>query len=760
MGSLSIPNLGPYPGTYNPGQYNTGASGPFSASGGYNPFGGVVQGNGSANIEGLYGQLGANYFQQGQQFTTDQSELANTYNSAELGYGGLTNQLYSPIWSGGGGYTPEQMSNIVQSGAYGNIASELPGNQFTSAQDTAITGNPYQAYSSFTSQTPEINNLASQYATGLDEAVAGAGQNADTAITGLQSGLSNSINPTALSLPASYAPTIAGELATGAGALSSAQANPALTPTSQYLTQAGVSDSQVDQLAEQAASGVGAQYQSTEDALKQGAAAAGDATPLALAYAETGLDRSSAASQADAATNATLQAQAAQRTAAQNIQNTQLNAGQYQSGLASSNALAEQNAGIAANTGEAQLGLGAAQALTGYELNAATTGGEAAINEANLVGSNAVNALGAGYNAGNQALEYGASTGAGLESAAESAASGRASGLASNEQATSEYGEGLQNTMANELSGQYVSSYAPWVTQQNMGLTAAQSQEGYYGGQGNTATSQNLQGTGMYMGGTENAAAGLAGRQQVNQQNSFGQQFTNNLGANLGKSLGTVGAGNQNVGFGSEHGSIIDHHQLIEVGEHDRPEMILPLDPRTPPANRNIFEEMGAKLGDQMGIHKRGYETGGITGGNDFTSDLLGLDVAEDPNIIPHYARGGFTMPHIPRIPSPHIHQNAIPLPHVRLTTPSLHLNMPLRMPRISQPIRPAGLPGVGTGYAANPLSSITPPSYEQGGIVNTQSAQLQNVQGRKRNDYRINMGKHNRPMPMPYSEMGSLTGV
>src|SRR6516164_5355728 len=109
MGALAIPQIGQPPGTYN---YPSSAYNPMNARDVYN----------------MYGGLGQSYFDWGQSFGTQQGALANYYGGNEAGYGNLTNQLYSPIWQGGGGYTPEQMQNVLQSQGLQDVLAQSPNN--------------------------------------------------------------------------------------------------------------------------------------------------------------------------------------------------------------------------------------------------------------------------------------------------------------------------------------------------------------------------------------------------------------------------------------------------------------------------------------------------------------------------------------------------------------------------------------------------------------------------------------------------------
>jgi hypothetical protein len=331
-----------------------------------------------------------------------------------------------------------------------------------------------------------------------------------------------------------------------------------------------MSDQQVQDLATSAARGVGAQYQSTQDQIRQNAMAAGNTSPLALGSAMGALNRSSAASQADALNKARLDALAAQRAAATGIQNTQLQAGQYQAGLGTQAGLALTNA-----------------ALQNNQFN--TTANEGAVQYAGNLANN------------NQ--QFNANMSTNLQSQAEQNSSNRAAQIAGNRQGIS---QGNQNTQLgiNQLQSQRGGQVANMNQQvQQEGRQAATGQQQYYGNQANQANQFRLQGQQLTNNAMGGAASGYANWGSTGGQ-GFGDFLKKSTANSLGQWAGPSGAqAGSNIYNSYRRGGLLDHHQLIEVGEGNRPEVILPLDPSTEPMQRNVFEKLGAHLGAALGIN-------------------------------------------------------------------------------------------------------------------------------------------------------------
>ena len=595
-----------FQGWYDPNQNNSSQPNPFNKRDVFDQFQGLGQQN----------------FQQQQEYQRRFGNLSNEYTNRQNQYGDLTNQLYSPIWQGGGGYDPEQMKNVLQRGGLDEVSGDLENNYLPEWRQAQIGGNPYSAFDLFRGQAPGLTALASNVNERAQGHVAAGRNRADSTLDQLRQDYGDATNSPGTQLSEDYMPGIRGTLARGRSDIGTAQSDPGLDLTSEYRRQAGMSDAEVNDTAERAAQDVGARYGADRDSVIQQALASGQGTPTQIAAALGGLNRSESADRSDALTRARLGARQAQRDAAQGVQSTALNAGQYRAGLRSSNALALQNSDIAANTTGEQMRLAAAQDLANRRFGAATNYGNAALNSNTALTGLAANTALQGGQAELGTGMYNANTATGLMGQGEEAAARRAQYLGENTQGTQRYNQNTRLGINNTLANRYTGAYAPWLANQQEGRQAAVGQQGYYGGQANTANQQGLQAWQIGNQGNQAAGSGYAGW-GAGGGKGFGDFFGNALGSSLGKSIGTLGRAK---------GGVIDHNQLIEVGEGNRPEVILPLAPNTPPSRRNMWERMGANLGRSLGIPR----------GNAYRDNLARLsDEYSDDTETPGYADGG-----------------------------------------------------------------------------------------------------------------------
>lgn len=515
-------------------QANANQGGDPSQRPGYNPFN-------NRDVFNQYQTIGQDQFQQGQNAQQQYGGMANYYQNAAGGYGQTVQDLYNPIWQGGGGYTPEMQQNILQSQGLDNVAGQLPGNYMTPEEQAGVQGDPNRAYNLYGGQTQFMQSAADQAGQNV-QGQAQAGQGHNLAVLGY-----------------------------GQGAVNKAAGDPGLNLSADYMRQAQMSDQQVRDAQESAGRAVGAQFGATKDQLLQNAAAAGNSSPLAIAASMGALDRSSAAGQADAQTSARLRALADQRAAASGIQNTSLQAGQYRAGLGTQAGLNIMNAGLQSNNN-----------LTAQAVDAAKYAGNTSLGQANT-------------NAGNLAS---------LAGQAEQNSSTRAGQLATNRQGVAQGNQQTELGINNATSGRYQAAYNPWVNAQTEGRAAAQGQQQYMGGQANQQTQFGQHAQDSSTAGQLSAAQGYSGWGAGGGQ-GFGDYLAKSTANSLGQwaGPGAVGGSSHGVSYGSAaRGGLLDHHQLLEVGEGDRPEVVLPLMPSTAPMKRNVWEKLGAHLGHAMGL--------------------------------------------------------------------------------------------------------------------------------------------------------------
>ena len=139
-----------------------------------------------------------------------------------------------------------------------------------------------------------------------------------------------------------------------ASGIRGALSNTALDPTADYLRQAGMTDEEVDQMANAAARNVGLSTAAQIQDMQRAAAAAGTTGPLAIAALRNRIQQTGQTNAADAVVDARLAARQAQRNAATGVQQTQLNAAQYKTGqdIGSQEYLGNLNSSNALNQGQ------------------------------------------------------------------------------------------------------------------------------------------------------------------------------------------------------------------------------------------------------------------------------------------------------------------------------------------------------------------------------------------------------------------------
>lgn len=543
--------------------------------------------------------LGGNAYAQGQNLQNQAAGQSDYYSQQMGGYGNLAKNLFNPIWNGGGGYNAEQMANVL--GDRTGLQNQVAG-QNQSLLDLANNG-------------AAAGNQIAQNAAGGVRAAQNAGQVAyGQTGQGLASALSGA--------QGAYGQTgqnLANALGATSQGLNRAMATPGLQVTPEYLRQAGMSDDQVRATANQAAQQIGGQYRAAKDQVTQSAMASGQGTPGQLAAALGALQNQEGAQESEALTGAQLAAQAQQRQAAQGIQNTQLQAGQFQAGLGSQNALglgglASQNALNYGNQGLALGGLASQNAL-GYGaqgLQREALGGQLA--------------LGVGQQ------QLGASQfGTGAQMSAAQQNIGNAMGL------------------QGQLSNQYQQAYAPWMQAQQAGWGAAlglgqQAQAG-----ANQAFSNQLNAYNSANANQLGAANAYSQYGNSPQGEGFGGILANSFANSLGNGFG-IGQG-VGSGLGSQlgknllhaaEGGLVSSPQLIQVGENSRPEAILPLSPNKPAGQQNMWEKMGSQLGNALGIQPQQGQP----------QQPMGAMPNYSPATTPHaFARGGIIGGHLMKRP-------------------------------------------------------------------------------------------------------------
>lgn len=523
-------------------------------------------------------------------------------------YGGLEQQgyqnfenLYNPIWQGGGGYTPGQTSGILGAGgstgtnALGFEASGATNSQnfLTPGEQSSIVGDPMAALRAAQGYGTGLNKTASTAAGNENQANTTGAAGLAKDVSTMAAGYGAAINPAQLSESQGYVAGQEGALGQGAAAESTALGNPALNPTGQYLKEANMTDQQVQQTANLGAEAAGAGYQADEDSIRASAAASGTVNPLAVAAMQNQLRQQSGAAVTDATVAAQLNAQAAQRQAATGIQQTQLNAGQFNTGAALNTAEAQQGAELSSGQAQESTRLGAAQDLSGREMTAAGDVGLAAIGTGEYGQSQAEQTQQAIANQGLAEGEFVAGQGVATTAAGEQAQEQAQNEIAQNRQATQMTNQQNQfnNSLAlnNTMSNRYTTVANQYQQQQAEGRAAASGNMQYQGGQANQAGNRADTAYGTETGGlTSGTASYNQNKQTQANQSFFGSQ---GLFGPLAKAGGQAAAG---AGFA--RGTILTEPTHLTMSDGSDaiageagPEAILPLtDPNFGPMMAKI----------------------------------------------------------------------------------------------------------------------------------------------------------------------------
>lgn len=422
----------------------------------------------------------------------------NLQNYTNFQYGQAGNQqdqlnsAWQNIAQGGGGYTNDQMAAILNNPYLQSLRTspeQQQSNYLTPEEQAGIYGSPYAA-SDYAQQ--QGANLSGLYANFADQVGSGIqGQNA--AISGQLVGGANNIrgaysgnqgrqyqNLSDIAALTRGAQGLARQTGEGAvGQLRSdvyGQLGPAEQAARQYLDPTALNVSQEYQqnynvspqdqqnILNKAGRTVGAQSAMDEENLMQAANAQGNTSPLALSTMRNRVRQTGAVNQANAMSDAAIQAKQLQLQTQQQRENTRLGAAQQYAGLGAGTelALGQRRLGAAQNVGQigvnAELGLGTQGLQNEQYMGSNTLGTQAQLGQAQLgaeqylsgqqqqaqqyMGSSNLQNTQQLLNTGMQQGEYSAGLGTGALQGAEQAASGRSGSLAGNRQGVNQYNQG------------------------------------------------------------------------------------------------------------------------------------------------------------------------------------------------------------------------------------------------------------------------------------------------------------------------------
>lgn len=472
----------------------------------------------------------------GDQWEGEFGQNSGQYGGAEGGYSNQVADLYNPIWQGGGGYTDEQMGNVLGLDERNRALQGLDQNFLTDDEQQGAMGDPFGEF-----------RLSGDYEQGMSNMARDTGQMQMGTIPGLQGAqdawsgrlgeaYQGAIDPNRLRASEGYGQRVGAGLGTAMEGVN----DPGLGVTQDYLDQARISNQEVDQLASAGARTAAAPYQAGLSTLYRNAAASGTVNPLATGAMAMQYARGEGATAADAANRARLDARSAQRNAAQNIQDTQLGAAGQRSGLR----MNYGNMAIGAAGDLERARMAGEQDLSTRQMQAGERQAQTGIDNARNLATYARDTYGQvgdrnlGVAQGNANMRLGA-----FRQGEQNNADRRYS-LATNRQGVNQGNVQTRLGANQDLSSRYQSAYSPWLSAQQEGRQAAIGQQGYFGGRKQDTDQLRLGGSQLQQQGTQGAVSGYNQWKSIDKQpGKVAQGFNTaanfvNAGANARNAFG------------------------------------------------------------------------------------------------------------------------------------------------------------------------------------------------------------------------------
>ncbi len=511
--------------------------------------------------------------QQGDVLQQQQGDQLGKGEQQRQRYQDYLDQIEGPMAAGQGGYSPEEIQQIMAQGGMPQALTDeqAQGNYLTPEERAGITGDTG-------SYTRNFNpDQMSQ-----DQTISAGRQR--QAVNNLQQGVKNAVGGADLSQSDKFKQDSEnqlgqnqGQFGTVLGAVGS-NVRGAIDPNSvqasdSFLKDYNMTPEEEQQIVTGAGISAGAKDAAAVDALERSARAAGS-DPQGVAAYRARMARAQASDAGDAMTQARIKA--SESAAGRKLTGEQLReqGGQYLTNVRTGTELAMGDQALAGTQqlGQQALGqrnmveqqrLAADQEKAGLNLNAAEAAGQADVaNEANI------------NSEGRQVGQFNTTTGTGIAQAQDVADSNRAAGIATNRQATGVNNQatqfGQQKTNNDTGSTRATGVANTRLGQQTQGLN-------YYQGQNdqantNTQNAQNRE-LGIYgtqAGGTNQAAGlGVQAAAQPGALSKIVSGVTGMVGALGG------GAGIAKLGGGAD-GGVFDKPTNITVGEAG-PEAVVPL---------------------------------------------------------------------------------------------------------------------------------------------------------------------------------------
>lgn len=388
-------------------RYNDPTTGPFAGQ--YQPYTGSAIDQMAQNNRNLALGEGAGLQQNLQNYTN-----FNAGQSADF-----QQQLasaYSPIASGRGGYTNEQMASILDEPALQALQqTDQQANQnfLTPEEQASISGDPYAAYQQLGADEQGLDLQQNMNEGNVNDYLDAQSRDVNANVNATAGQVRNTYNQTRGDVNSYIDPTA---LNTSAGYNANYQFGPG--------------DEQA--IREQAGRTVGNQELADEERLLQEANQQGNTSPLAIQAARNRMRQTGAVNEANAMSDAGIKAKQLSLGVTQTKENTRLGAAQNYAQLGTSN----------------QQQLGAAQLGAEQYLGTQNQAAQLALGQSNLSNQQQLG------QAGEENAKYKATTNLGAGQQAETTASNRAAGIATNRQTTEQANQGTQLARGQYIYGQ------------------------------------------------------------------------------------------------------------------------------------------------------------------------------------------------------------------------------------------------------------------------------------------------------------------
>lgn len=507
-------------------------------------------------------------------------------------YDTLVHDLYNPIWSGGGGYTPEQLAQILQTDQMNSLqwTPEMGAeSQLTADEQAGIRNDAYGGFDFLTGQYRDAVEPALAEADSRARTEFGAGAAGQrNAVDQMERDLGVSIDRERLRTDPNYRRDLMNAVSRTRGDVNAAVNDAGLEVDADYTAKGKITDSEVAGLEAAAARETGSAGQAAINDLERQGRAAGS-RPEAIAAARGRMLESTQANVADQALRAKLGARQAQIESLRNYSGDSVAAAGQRANLRSNAALALSDAERQAISEAERARIDSERDISNRGMDAASRVGSERIGaERDIMHAGTGLETGIGDRRLNAGMAF-TQAGAQLRNEGDARTSQRNAAIADARVNANQYNQQQQwqrgTGISDRASDRWRDAASAWRQDQQEGRGAATQQQGVRDNRVSDTNQQRLQAwqTGSNAGTTNNGQA--ANYDMARRNSGFRSAFMGSLGNSLGSGIGR-GLTGGGLGPNADGGVIEDPMLLVdpETGEvegsmsEEGPEMIVPMD--------------------------------------------------------------------------------------------------------------------------------------------------------------------------------------